>query len=320
MENPWKLACIALIILVALSVLLGISGAYSSIAAPSLFSSTVSKEATAQKAVDFISANYLESGVTARLVNVTDVSGVYRTTIEYSSSQGSQVTFVYLTRDGNLLFPSAYPVTARTTAAATPRKTVQESCSALAKQDAPALEAFVVSYCPYGTQMQGVLANVVSGVPDLTKSIKVRYIGQVTNGTIRSMHGPTEAAENLRQICIREEQPDAYWKYVACFLNSSSSAECLTAAGVDVAKLDTCTSSQGKGLSYAQDDFSRADSYGVSASPTLILNGVKISEFDFGGRNPDAVKTLVCCGFSTQPGSCATQLSNISVSRSQGNC
>ncbi|MFA5222633.1 MAG: hypothetical protein WC391_10170, partial [Methanoregula sp.] len=78
MDNPWKLACIVFIILLALSVFLGVTGAYSSIADPSLFSSTVSKEVTAQKAVDYISANYLAAGVTARLASVADESGVYK--------------------------------------------------------------------------------------------------------------------------------------------------------------------------------------------------------------------------------------------------
>jgi len=315
MDNPWKPACIVFMILFALAFILGISGAYNSISNPSLFSSTVSKETTAQKAVDYISANYLAAGVTAKLVSVTEESGLYKVSIKFSSSQGDQVSSMYMTRDGKYLFPSAYPMTMQTTGSATSGKTVAESCTAQSKQEDAALEVFVVSYCPYGTQMQGVLADVVTGVPDLAKNIRVLYLGQVTNGTIRSMHGSTEAAENLRQICIREEQPEIYWKYVACFINSSSAADCLKATGVDTAKLGTCTSSQGHGLAYAQEDFARADSYGATGSPTLILNGVRVSEFNFGGRNPEAVKTLLCCGFTSQPGSCSTVLSNVTAGR-----
>lgn len=319
MENPWKIACIAFIILFAASLVLGVSGAYGSFSDSSLFSSTVSKEATAQKMVDFIGANYLASGVSARLVNVTEVSGVYKVAIEYTSSGDSQVSFVYMTRDGKLLFPTSYPTTARTTSAVT-AQSVEQSCSAQSKQESAMLEAFVVSSCPYGTQMQLVLADVVAGVPDLAKNIRVRYIGQVSNGTVSSMHGSNEAAENLRQICIREEQPDAYWQYVSCYINSSSSAECIRSTGIDLTRLTSCTTDPAKGIIYAEKDFAIADSYGATASPTLILNGAKVSEFDFGGRNPEALKTLVCCGLSTQPGSCTTTLSNVSTSASQANC
>jgi hypothetical protein len=35
----------------------------------------------------------------------------------------------------------------------------------------------------------------------------------VKNGKIASMHGDEEAKENLRQICIREEQKDKYWLF-----------------------------------------------------------------------------------------------------------
>ena len=319
MDNPWKPACIACAVLFVIALVLGMSGAFSSISDASLFSSTKSKEVTAQNAVNGISANYLASGVSARLAGVTEESGVYKVAIEYSSSQGKQVSSVYLTRDGKLLFPTVYPMTA-TTAAATVKKTVEESCSEQTKVETPVLEVFVASYCPYGTQVQDVLADVVSGVPDLAKNIRVRYMGGVTNGTVWSMHGKTEAAENLRQICIREEQPDVYWKYVSCFLNSSSSAECVTTAGIDLTTLTSCTADPARGISYAEKDFASEDSYGVTGSPTLFLNGVKVSEFNFGGRNPEAIKTLICCGFSDQPGACATRLSNVSASASQGSC
>jgi hypothetical protein len=40
--------------------------------------------------------------------------------------------------------------------------------------------------------------------------MKARYIGTVSGTTITAMHGEAEAKENLRQICIREEQSTKY--------------------------------------------------------------------------------------------------------------
>ena len=91
MDNPWKPACIACAVLFVIALVLGMSGAFSSLSGSTLFSSTVSKEVTAQNAVNFISANYLSPGVSARLDRVTEESGVYKLAIEYSSSQGKQV-------------------------------------------------------------------------------------------------------------------------------------------------------------------------------------------------------------------------------------
>jgi len=33
-----------------------------------------------------------------------------------------------------------------------------------------------------------------------------------------------------------------------------------------------------------------------------------VSEFDFGGRTAEAVKTVLCCGFTNQPPFCQTKL------------
>ena len=89
------------------------------------------------------------------------------------------------------------------------KKQVEQSCETLTKVNKPKLEAFVVSYCPYGLQMQRVLVPVYEALGDAA-DITVRYIGQVVDGKVTSMHGDEEAQENLKQICLREEQPDKF--------------------------------------------------------------------------------------------------------------
>jgi protein-disulfide isomerase len=236
---------------------------------------------------------------------------MYKVVTKY---QGNDID-VYITKDGKWLFVSSPIDTAviMTTTTTQPAKT----CADITKADKATMEAFVVSYCPYGLQMQRILAEVVKNIPTLADSIKVRYIGSVSNGKVTSMHGDAEATENLRQICIREEQPDKYWNYVSCFMKKQDSADnCLTEAGVDKSKLSICMADGGKGVDYAKADFALQDTYGVSGSPTLILNGEKVSEFDFGGRTADALKTLICCGFNTQPSGCSTKLSTAQAATS----
>lgn len=178
------------------------------------------------------------------------------------------------------------------------------------KNDNPVLEAYIVSRCPFGLQMQRILADVVKNIPSLAKNVKVRYIGSVsTDGkTITAMHGQAEATENLRQICIREEQPNKYWDYVSCDMKSGDSAGCEVSSGVDSSKLSACVSDSNKGVAYAKKDFDLQDRYKVQGSPTLILNGGEASEFDYGGRTSEAVKTVICNGFSNQPDFCSKNL------------
>ena len=46
----------------------------------------------------------------------------------------------------------------------------------------------------------------------------------------------------------------------------------------------------------------------MGIQPTLILNEKDVSEFDFGGRTAEAVKTVLCCGFNNQPSFCSQKL------------
>ena len=181
-------------------------------------------------------------------------------------------------------------------------------CEDIKKVEKPVLEAFVVSKCPYGLQMQRVLNEIIKNISSLANNIRVEYIGSIENEKITAMHGDEEAQENLRQICLREEQSDKYWKYIDCHIKKGEVENCVAEADIDKAKLDSCLKEDSRGLKYAKEDFDLGKKYNVTSSPTLILNGERASEFDFGGRTAEAVKTLICCGFETQPDFCSQKL------------
>jgi len=217
-----------------------------------------------------------------------------------------EIIETYVTKDGEIMFTSPIDLTVPPITGATTQEEVPKTCDDLTKQDEPLIEAFVVSYCPYGTQMQRILAEV-----PLKDNIKVRYIGSMADNQVTSMHGEQEAQENLKQICIREEQSDKFWDYVSCFIKAGDSASCLVEASIDTSKLDNCMTSTG--IDYAKEDFALANKYQVSGSPTLILNGERVSEFDFGGRNAEALKTLICCGSSKELSGCSETLETASA-------
>jgi thioredoxin 1 len=196
---------------------------------------------------------------------------------------------------------------------AKPKLTSAQACANMTKSNRPLLEAFVVSRCPFGLQMQRIMAEIVNKLPQSEDYLKIRYIGSISNGTINSMHGDEEAKENLRQICIREEQPTKYWDYISCYMKEGKSADCLKASAIDESKLGACMNDTDHGLAYAQKDFDLANKSSITGSPTLVMNGKVVSEFDFAsdttnGRSPQALKELLCCGFNTQPSFCSQQL------------
>jgi len=229
--------------------------------------------------------------------STTFQNGVYRLNFKI---QDTEIPPVYTTKDGTLFFPEGTKI----------EEKGEVACESIQKVEKPILDAFVVSYCPYGTQMQRIINNIVENISELKNNIKIRYIGQIQDGKITSMHGEEEAQENLTQICLREEQEDKFYPYLSCFLKAGEGAKCLTEAMVDTDKLESCKKEESKGIAYAQEDFDLNATYQITGSPTLIINGQDLNtpqkpiEFNFGGRTAEAVKSLICCGFENQSQFC----------------
>jgi protein-disulfide isomerase len=182
------------------------------------------------------------------------------------------------------------------------------------KKDKPVVELFVMSHCPYGTQMEKGILPVVDLLGNkIDFSVKFVYY---------AMHGEQEVQEELRQYCIETEQDSKYLDYLKCFLKAGDSQTCLTEAGVDKTKLDTCTAATDTKFSVTKNfndqsgwlsgQFPKVDlfkdlneKYGVQGSPTLVINGVVASA----GRDPQSLLDAVCTGFKVKPAECSQSLS-----------
>jgi FKBP-type peptidyl-prolyl cis-trans isomerase 2 len=157
-------------------------------------------------------------------------------------------------------------------------------------EGAPTLEVFVMSYCPYGTQMEkGVIPamKLLNG----KANFEIRFV-------YYTMHGEKEDTENARQVCLREEQPAKFWDYLECFLDAGDAEGCVSDAGIDENKLSGCMSS--RVADYLAVDNDLNTQYGVQGSPTTVLNGevIEIS------RSPEDVKKAVCAAFENPPAEC----------------
>lgn len=323
MDKNMKLAIVAVIGVIVVGALIygnsNPSFSLSSILSKIGFGS--SGKELAQKAVDYINNEGLSQTPATVSGDVTEESGVFKFKIKIGSNEFDS----YVTKDGKLLFPQVFVMETKKTdagdkqgdTAGTEGKTAEEVIASIKKSDKPMLEAYVVARCPFGLQMQRIMAEALKGAPALDQYMKVRYMGSVSSDgkTITAMHGEAEAAENLRQICIREEQPAKYWSYVSCQMKAANTeVTCEKSTGVDSAKLQACISDTSRGVAFAKADFELQNKYNVTGSPTMVLNDAELAEFDsnskpiFGGRSADAIKTMVCNGFNAQPGFCSTKL------------
>ena len=275
-------------------------------------------EVAGQKAIDYINNEILQGQGAVSLKGVTEESGMYKIKIAFESGGQTQESNAYLSKDGRYLFPimQGFPIDLDQktgTSAANAASNEITSCQDMPKSDKPVLEAFVVSQCPYGLQMERLLTKTIEEAAVLASNIKVRYLGSVSNEKITSMHGDAEAQENLRQICIREEQSDKYWDYLSCYMKAGETGNCLTSALVNKTNLNACMSDPNKGLKYAQEDFTLANEFNIQGSPTLLLGNSIISEFSFGGRTTEAAKEIICCASNSQPSVCSVELSKLTA-------
>jgi hypothetical protein len=284
---------------------------------PSFFG--LSNSQIGQRAVDYINSNQLAQSE-ASLEGTSMMPGSYQL-VKVKIKIGSNTFDSYATKDGKLFFPQGFDVAPKKDSQNTNNtqdtdnqpsaEDIEKAAASVTKVASPMLEAYVVSRCPYGLQMQRAMAEAINGAPSLAQYIKVRYIGSVNaagNG-IEAMHGAAEATENLRQICIRDEQPSKYWPYVACQMKASGQeTACEKSTGVDSGALSACMASPSRGVAYAKQDFNLSAKYGVQGSPTMILNGASANESSFGGRSAEAIKKMVCAGATTEPSFCSQAL------------
>ena len=289
-ENPWVLStliCGVLIIALLISTLAGGIG-------------NVSAKAAGEKLLNF----YEQMGASNLSIGaVKEVSGLYEVDFNY---QG-QVIPQYITKDGKNQITTLNPLT---TSSDTSNSNTQTTT--VPKSDIPTIELFVMSYCPYGTQMEKAIIPVLNLLKDKV-NFTLRFVSY-------SMHGQKEVDENVRQYCIQKEQNNKFIPYLSCFLKAGDSASCLTSAGVDQTQLSSCVSSADTQFSITKTadatvasgnyppfdiDKSLNQKYGVQGSPTLIINGV---EAQANTRSPEAVKGVICAAFNNVPSECSTTL------------
>lgn len=202
------------------------------------------------------------------------------------------------------------------------RGQVQEVAQA-PKSDKPEVEVFVMSYCPYGLQMEKAVLPAWNLLKDKA-NISLKFVNY-------AMHGEKEVKENMTQICVADQGQDKIINYLNCFVVSGDSAKCLDSVKVDKKSLATCNNKleskygilkafadQSTWLSGRYPTFSVHDDlnkkYGVQGSPTLVINGAQVGS----GRTPDAVKKAICGAFNNVPKECETSLATTGVSAGFG--
>jgi len=287
--NPWMVSTIVLAI-VLVGVLFLRSGQSGS---------AISSDEASEKLLGFVNSQLAGQG-SAEVVSTEKDGSLYAVTVNF---QGQDIP-VYITTDGKYLISQPIPLDA--TAGNAINANANPAPSEVPKTDKPKVELFVMSYCPYGTQMEKGILPVLSLLKD-----KVDFTLRYTHFTL---HGEKEDTENFRQLCIREEYSDKFLEYIQCTLDSDDPYNpkdvktCMKELAISETKVNTCM--EDKAAGYYATDSALSQEYGVQGSPTLVINGVQSES----GRSPAAVLSAICSAYNVAPEECDEVLSSDSPS------
>ena len=285
-KNPWIIATIVLGIIVIVLLISNFTG---------ITGNVISERDIGTQALEFFNTQLSQTPGTLDSVNLKN--GVYEVNIDY----GGNVVPVYFTKDGNFIAQGngLIPITGNTV-----DNSQTETPIEIPKSDKPKVEIVITSYCPYGMQ-------AIKGIMPVAELLKDKIDFKVKYFNIPS-HGEKELIEGKRQICIREEQPDKYWSYMRCILDSddvynpADVTQCQNKVGINNVKLNN---SLQKDIDRYYSGNSEID-VDASSSPTLIVNGVEASS----GRSPSAYLSTICSAFNKVPEECSEKLSSTSPS------
>jgi len=192
--------------------------------------------------------------------------------------------------------------------------TSTKTTTVVPKTDKPKAELFIMSYCPYGLQMQKAYLPVME-LLGKKADIDIKFVSY-------AMHEKKEIDENTRQYCIQKEQTEKFVEYSKCFTETGKFDACLTSVKIDEGELDACIIITDKDFKITElyNDKSTwlngrfpiypifkelNTKYRVQGSPTLVINGVQATV----ERTPEAIKKAICGAFNKPPAECTTVLS-----------
>lgn len=222
---------------------------------------------------------------------------------------------IYTSYDGEVVFvPGLEPINKSTFDSGVSQEPVAQE---LQKTEVPVVELFVMSHCPYGTQVEKGILPAVDALGD-SIDFEVKFVNYI-------MHDIVEVEEQLLQYCIQESSKEVYKEYLYCFLEDGNTDRCLEKTGVTRDSLSTCISETDQTYNIMGSYLDKSSwlsgvyprflihneenlKYGVKGSPTLVVNGTVVNS----SRDSQSLLNAICNGFETVPRACNEALSKAS--------
>lgn len=161
------------------------------------------------------------------------------------------------------------------------------------------LDFYVMSQCPYGTQVEDAVKPVLDKLGDAV-DFNLNFIASdLGGGRFSSLHGQGEVDENIRQLCAIKYYPKKYRDYIVCRnkdIRSPDWQSCAREAGLDVSKIQACfDGDEGKRLH--SESIKKSAAANAQGSPTIYVNNQLYS----GGRDSLSFQRALCANLQSHP-------------------
>ena len=274
----------------------------------------MTEDAAEERALSFINTVLMSPGTTASIKEVVQENGMFKITVD----AGGKEIISYMSGDGEVFFPSVMEIDKMTAEKENGPAAAPVPTPEVTKAEKPVVDLFIMSHCPFGTQMEKGIIPVVKQLGD-TIDFNLKFVNY-------AMHGEKEVKEQLNEYCIARDQNEKILPYLECFLGTdggdAAGETCLAELEIDRAALTSCaeaTDAEFNIIANLEDKESWLNGrfpkfmiydeenkeYGVQGSPSLVINGAKIQS----GRDSASLLTLICSSFEAQPEECEAELS-----------
>lgn len=269
----------------------------------------ISEEEAKTVAESFINDYLMMDDTKATATSEGEEYGLYKLSIDLGYDEPVES---YISKDGSLFFPQALNI----------NEIREEDGSLLDGEEMPEIEVpqtekpkvelFVMTHCPFGTQMQKGILPVVKLLGDKI-DFQQKYVDY-------AMKGEIELDENLLQYCIDKESPSEFMDYLDCFLVEGNTEKCLDENVSNQNSINSCVTNTNEEFKITENfnsnvgfrgsfpgfDIHKEDveKYNVGGSPTLIINETEVQAF----RDPASILNLVCSSFTEKPAECDVPL------------
>ena len=167
------------------------------------------------------------------------------------------------------------------------------------------LDFYVMSMCPFGTQVEDAVAPVLKNLSGYV-DFNINFIANIDgDGNFASLHGEKEVKGDIVQLCAMKYNPEKYMDMIVCMNKNAREIpdnweDCAKQYGLDIDKIKQCyEGDEGKVL--LKKSIQKSNDIGARGSPTMYLNDKPYN----GGRSELDFMRALCNALNNTPDACA---------------